>query len=166
VRYRVIGMRMRPWRFATAALAAVAVAAAFATTAAADQYFHTSHATLSPIGDASLQSGFVNDIHTNGATISAQERYVLVGAEPNTTYTVSLNIYTNATCTTLVRSVQTATFTTNAAGNGEAEHTFFQTGPWPPTTPPTLRTVYIQWVFSTEGVPQYETGCIPVVVGG
>lgn len=148
------------------AAAAVAIGAGFTSTAAADQYFHTSHADVSSIGGAPLQSGFVNDIHTNGATISAQERYVLNGAEPNTTYTVSLNIFSDSTCTTLVRSVPTETFTTNAAGNGEAGHTFAQTAPWPPETPPTLRTVYIQWVFSSEGVPQYATDCVPVVVGG
>jgi len=97
---------------------------------------------------------------------SAQERYQLVGAQPNTTYTVALNIFSDSTCTTLTRTVPTETFTTNGAGNGEAAHTFFQTGPWPPPTPPTLRTVYIQWVFSSGGVPQYETGCVPVVLGG
>jgi hypothetical protein len=158
-------MLKRPTRLAVAAVVG-AVAAVFASTAAADQYFHTVHAELTPIGGAPLKSGFVNDIHTNGATISAQERYQLNGAEPNTTYTVALHIYSDSNCTTLTRTIPTATFTTNAAGNGEADHTFFQTGPWPPPAPPTLRTVYIQWVFSSGGVPQYETGCIPVVLGG
>ena len=64
-----------------------------ASTAAADQYFHTSHADLSPIGNAPLESGFVTDIHAQGMTISAQERYHLVGAMPNMTYTVALKIY-------------------------------------------------------------------------
>jgi hypothetical protein len=156
-----------PWRFSVVAAVAGAVVALFASTAAADQYFHTSHADVFSIGGAPLHSGFVNDIHTNGSTISAQERYQLNGAEPNTTYTVALHISnTDPTCTVVNRVFPTATFTTNAAGNGEAGHTFLQTGPWPPVTPPTTRTVYIRWVFTSAAGPQYETGCIPVVVGG
>jgi hypothetical protein len=150
-------------------LAATVAAVAFgtlATVASADQYFHTSHADLQPIGSAPLQSGFVNDIHTNGAEISAQERYQLNGAEPNTTYSVALHIYSTPDCTGVARVRQTATFTTNDAGNGEAGFTFVQTGPWPPTQPPTIRTIYIQWVVSDAAGPQYETACTQVEVGG
>jgi hypothetical protein len=146
------------------------VFAAVASTAIADQYFHTVHLDLTPIGSEPLKSGFVEDIHTNGSQIAALERYVLVGAAPDTTYTVALNIYaTDPTCTATTpapRVIQSATFTTNAAGNGEGEHTFVQTAPWPPPVPPTLRTEYIQWVVSDASGPQYETPCTLVVLGG
>ena len=147
--------------------AAVAAFATVVSTATADQYFHTSHADLSPIGSAPLQSGFVNDIHTNGAEIAAQERYQLNGALPDTTYTVALHLsFVDSTCTVVNATLTTATFTTNSAGNGEAGHTFFQTGPWPPTGPPTIRTVYIRWVVSDTAGPQYQTDCIAVSLGG
>jgi hypothetical protein len=112
----------------------------FASAAAADQSFHTSHAELTPIGNAPLQSGFVNDIHTQGGTIAAQERYVLNGALPNTTYSVALWIYPagSGSCAgATVARFTTETITTNAAGNGEAGHTFFANpnAPPPPAVP-------------------------------
>ena len=161
-------MQGRLWRRAIAAGIAAAVFLAVAGTAAADQYFHTAHLDLSPIGGAPLKSGFVNDVHTNGTINSAQERYQLNGAQPNTTYSVRLNIFnTDSTCSgTPDRFRDTATFTTNGSGNGEGDFTFLQTGPWPPPVPPTLRTVYIQWVISDASGPAYETACTPVVLGG
>ena len=68
--------------------ALIAVPAAFA-----DQVFHTSHAAVHAVAGAPLQSGFVNDIHTNGAVNSAREEYHLNGAQPNTTYEVQLVIF-------------------------------------------------------------------------
>jgi hypothetical protein len=141
---------------------------AAASTALADQYFHTVHLDLSPIGSAPLKSGFVNDIHTNGTQNSAQERYQLNDAVPNNTYSVRLNIYnTNSACSGAPdRFRDTATFTTNGSGNGQGDFTFPQTAPWPPPVPPTLRTVYIQWIISDAAGPEYETDCTPVVLGG
>lgn len=134
-----------------------------ASTAAADQYFHTTHAALTPIGGAPLQSGFVNDVHANGPEISAQERYVLVGAMPDTTYSVALHISVgDPTCTVVSRVRQTSSFTTNGTGNGEGSFTFYQAHPKPPPNP---QQVYIRWVVSSGGVPQYQTDCIPVVIG-
>ena len=99
-------MHRRLWRRGVFAIGiAVAAFAVVAGTATADQYFHTVHVDLTPIGGAPLKSGFVNDIHTNGATISAQERYQLVGAEPDTTYSVMLQIASDPNCTTVTRTV-------------------------------------------------------------
>ena len=144
----------------------VALAAlVFASSAAADQFFHTAHADLMPIGNAPLRSGFVNDIHTQGVTIGAEERYVLNGALPNTTYSVALWIYPrgSGSCAgTPLRIFTTETITTNAAGNGEAGHTFFAAANPPPPNPvPTP----IKWVVSLNGVPQYETECVLVFSG-
>jgi len=134
-----------------------------ASTATADQFFHTSHADLTPIGSAPLQSGFVNDIHTNGVTIAAEERYQLNGAMPDTTYSVALHIsFVDPTCTVVNAVRTTATFTTNESGNGEAGFTFYQASQPPPPNP---RTIYIRWVVSSGGVPQYQTECVRVVVG-
>jgi hypothetical protein len=134
-------------------------------TAAADQSFHTSHADVHPISDAPLRSGFVNDIHTQGVTIGAQELYQLNGAAPGTTYTVALWIYArgSGSCAgTPLRILPTETFTTNAAGNGEAGHTFLANPNAPPPNPvPTP----IKWVFSTGGAAVYETDCVLVFSG-
>jgi hypothetical protein len=147
------------------ALVAALATLFFASAAAADQFFHTAHAELTPIGDAPLRSGFVNDIHTQGVTIGAQERYVLNGARPNTTYSVALWIYArgSGSCAgTPLRMFTTEEITTNASGNGEAGHTFFANpNPPPPNPVPTP----IKWVVSLNGVPQYETGCVLVYSG-
>ena len=68
------------------AVAALVMSLAMAVPASADQAFHTQRIPLSAVGDAPLKSGAVIDIHTQGPTIYAQERYVLVGAEAGTTY--------------------------------------------------------------------------------
>jgi hypothetical protein len=158
----MVGSKLRRHGIALVALV-LGMLPLVASTAAADQYFHTSHAELTPIGTAPLQSGFVNDIHTNGVMISAQERYVLNGAMPDTTYSVALHIsLADPTCTVVNAVRQTSTFTTNPAGNGEANFTFYAAHPLPPPNP---RTIYIRWVVSSGGVPQYQTACIPVSVG-
>ncbi len=149
--------------FRRKALVAVVLALAalpvVASTATADQIFHTSHAALTPIGNAPLRSGFVNDIHTNGVVNSAQERYQLNGAMPTTTYTVTLWVYfSDPTCSAVPPFLfPTSTFTTNASGNGEAGFTFPAS---PSTAPPTLNG--IRWVITSGGVPQYQTACVPV----
>ena len=158
----MMGRQLRRHGIALVALA-VAVLPLVASTAAADQFFHTSHAELTPIGDAPLRSGFVNDIHTGGVTISAQERYQLNGAMPDTTYSVALRISAvDPTCTAVNATVTTETFTTNGSGNGEANHTFFAASPLPPPNP---RVIHIRWVVSSGGVPQYHTDCVAVTVG-
>jgi hypothetical protein len=156
------GRKLRRHGIALVALA-LAVFPLVASTAAADQYFHSSHAELTPIGAAPLQSGFVNDIHTNGVTIAAQERYQLNGAMPDTTYSVALRIsFTDPTCTVVNFVFPTATFTTNGNGNAEANHTFYAASPLPPPNP---RLIYIRWVVSSGGAAQYQTACVPVTVG-
>ena len=152
-------MRKQLWRHTAAAAALALIALPFlVSSATADQAFHTSHAALLPVGSASLRSGFVNDVHTNGVRIYAQERYQLNGAGPDTTYTVALEIaFTDPTCSVADLIIPTTTFTTNASGNGEAGFTFFFPGPAPAD-------LFIKWVISAGGVPQYETGCVPVTL--
>jgi hypothetical protein len=83
------------------------------------------HADLHAVGGAPLQSGFVNDVHTNGVVNGAHQIYHLNGASPNTTYAVTINLYLgDPTCTTAPIAIPTATITTNGAGNGNGRFTF------------------------------------------
>lgn len=140
--------------------ATVAAALAVAAPALADQVFHTSHAAVHPVANAPLRSGFVNDIHTNGAVNSAHEEYHLNGAQPSTTYQVQLLIYPTPNCSGAPFLVApTSTLTTNAAGNGNADATF---PAGPPNNPPLV--VGIVWQFLSGGVPTYATDCVTVTV--
>jgi hypothetical protein len=136
-------------------------AATVAPHAAADQTFHTEQIPLMAVGGAPLQSGFVVDVHANGPTIFAQERYVLVGATSNTSYQVQLNVYpssdTSCSGATLLPPIQEARLVTNGVGNGEAGFTF--TPPGPPAG------IYnLQWQVLNGSTVAYETACTPVAV--
>jgi hypothetical protein len=145
-----------------AAVLALVAVPVFASTAAADMFFHTSHAELTPIGDAPLKSGFVNDMHSEGEVNAAHEVYQLNGALPNTDYVIMLHIYgPDATCTGDGRAVVPTTISTNAAGNGQAIREFAaSTGP---PRPPT--TTHIRWIVTLNGTPVYQTGCVEVISG-
>lgn len=145
---------MLAWLVAGAAL--IAAPGAFA-----DQVFHTSHAAVHSVAGAPLKSGFVNDIHTNGAVNSAREVYQLNGAQPDTTYQVQLLVYGNQSCagSLLFPPFPSATVTTNGAGNGNADFAFAAGS----ANEPPLQ-VGIVWQFLANGVPVYETDCVPVSI--
>ena len=105
--------------FALAAL--MLVPAAFA-----DAVFHSTHAGLSPVSGAPLRNGFVQINHANGPVIFAHDNYVLNGATPNATYTVTLHLSQAAdtTCSSPFVEVPVAQLETNAAGNGVADAVF------------------------------------------
>ena len=142
-------------------VAALVTSMALAVPASADQAFHTQRIPLSAVADAPLKSGAVIDIHAQGPTIYAQERYVLVGAAPGTTYQVTLLVYSDPACAALLFPVPTVTLTTNAAGNAHGKATFYpQDVEGLPRT-----TYYIDWQISVHGgAVAYTTGCIPVVL--
>jgi hypothetical protein len=125
----------------------------------ADQVFHTSHAAVHAVAGAPLQSGFVNDIHSNGVVNSAREEYHLNGAQPNTTYQVQLLFYEDPSCAGSPLSFTTAVLTTNGAGNGNADVTF---SAGPPNSPPLQ--VGIVWQFSANGTAVYTTDCVQVSI--
>jgi hypothetical protein len=146
------------WFFVSAVCAATALG--IAPWAAADQVFHTSHASVRAVAGAPLHSGFVNDIHTNGTVNSAHEEYHLNGAQASTTYQVQLVIFGSQSCVGApLLTIPTAQLTTNAAGNGNANFDF----PAGPANNPPLQ-VGIVWQFLANGVPVYETGCVPVTI--
>ncbi|MFL5647197.1 MAG: hypothetical protein ACJ776_02265 [Chloroflexota bacterium] len=144
-----------------AAATAAAAALAVPSVASADKTFHTLHADLHAVGGAPLQSGFVNDVHTNGVVNGAHEIYHLNGASPNTTYAVTIHLYIgDPTCTTAPIAFPTATITTNGAGNGNGRFTF----PAGPPSPLAGITHGIMWELSTPAGVAYTTDCSPLTL--
>lgn len=139
-------------------LGLVAVTALSNPAARADQVYHSQHIALHAVHDQPLRSGFVENIHANGPTIFAHEIYVLNGAEPDTAYQVTLNIFAlNPTCDgTPAAVLPTALITTNAAGNGRGDAVFL-----PSDVPTALRnaTHGIIWTVSDSSGVAYSSGC-------
>jgi hypothetical protein len=150
--------QMRP-RLLFALPAVIAAASVLVPAATADRVFHTLHADVHPVGAAPLQSGFVNDIHTEGVVNAAHEIYQLNGALPNTTFQVTILFYAaDPTCTSAPAAFPTATLTTNGAGNGTARISF------PAGPPSTLPTSGIRWQFATPAGVAYATDCAPLEI--
>ncbi len=151
-----------PRRILVLAVVSAAALLALATTAHADQAVHTLKAPLSAVGNAPLHSGWVSDSHANGPIIGAHEEYHVNGAGPNTTYQVVIQFYPGVTgCPGGAVPIPTASFTTNASGNGNADWVF-------PGVPPTLITQNSAiWQFVGPGnVVAYQTDCQLVLIGG
>jgi hypothetical protein len=82
-----------------------------------------------------------------------------MGAEPNVTYDVVLTVSVgDPTCTHPSFAMTTATITTDAAGNGAADHLFT------PADAAGLRGLLIggMWQLVEGGTPVYATGCAAV----
>ena len=96
-----------------ATLALGAVALTLAPSALADAVYHSAHIALTPVGASPLRSGFVENVHPNGPNVFAHEQYVLNGAVPNMTYTVTIHITSLAdtTCATPFLNLDTASLT-------------------------------------------------------
>jgi hypothetical protein len=139
-----------------AVFAVGAVVLALAPSALADAVYHSSHIALTPVGAAPLHSGFVENIHPDGPNIFAHEQYVLNGARPNTTYTVTIHVgSTSCDPSASLFSLETSTFTTNPAGNASTFHVF---------TPSDVgalanSTIHAFWTVSTGGSVAYQTTC-------
>ncbi len=132
-----------------------------ATTASADHVYHSEHIALAPEGNAPLFMGFVENIHVNGPQVFALERYVLVGASPNAGYDVALHIsIADPSCGTAEAVLPTASFSTNAAGNGLGQVAL------PPSAADGLHglTIHIVWTVSTGGVEAHHTACTEVTL--
>ena len=146
------------------ALALVVSAIAFALVApiaAADSVYHTEHLALRPVGDAPLRSGFVNNIKANGPTIYAHEVYVLNGATPNETYTVTNNFhYLDPECVDNVFPFDTAVMTTGRSGHARAD-AFFA----PADVAGFEGISGVFWtVRNSDGVVVYQTECTAVTL--
>ena len=102
----------------TASVAAVAV-----PSAAADAVYHTEHLELKAVAGAPLRSGFVQNIKAQGPRIYAHELFVVNGARPNASYSVTRHFFfRDPGCDgALVFASEVATLETNGAGNGRAD---------------------------------------------
>jgi hypothetical protein len=117
-------MRRRFGRNTLAAAASIAALAALPPVAAGDAVYHTQHMKLEPVGDAPLRSGFVQNIKANGPIIYAHEIYVLNGAAPRATYTVTNHFFVgDSHCADPMKEspFDTAVLTTNRSGNARAD---------------------------------------------
>ena len=136
------------------------IAVVLVPAALADQVFHTSHAAAHAVAGAPLQSGFVNDIHTNGTVNAAREEYHLNGAQPNTTYQVQLVIYGDQTCAGSPFATFRPRPCRQTAPETATRISTFAAGP--PNNPPLA--VGIVWQFTANGTPVYATDCVPVSI--
>jgi len=148
-----------PRRIFVLTFASLTAMLALATGAVADQTFHTLKAPLHPLGGAPLRSGWVIDAHANGPIIGAHEEYHLNGASPNTRYQVVIQFSPGVTDCSAAFPVPTANFTTNKAGNGNADWTF----PGGPPAPVTNNSAIWQLV-GPGNVVAYQTDCEVVLI--
>jgi len=125
--------------------------------AGADGTYRSQHIALTPIGDAPLRTGFVENIHVNGPNVYAHENYVLNGADAEVSYQVTLSIWAaNTECSgEPTVQIDTAVLTTNVAGNGKAQAVFT------PEDADGLRggTVSGMWTVSDGASVVYATDC-------
>lgn len=139
-------------------LAAVVVTAGvLAGAAAADRAYHTERLALTGLAGAPGGGSVVN-IHTGGPVLYAHEVYTLKHAVPGT-YQVFLNVFpTSLDCTGFTVALPTASLTTNATGNGQADATFT------PEDAAELRgqTFSISWTVT--GPATYVSPCTVVVL--
>jgi hypothetical protein len=156
-------MRLRlPSRALAAVTASIAGLAAVPAPAGADAVYHTEHMALEPVGDAPLRSGFVNNIKANGPTIYAHEVYVLTGAAPRASYTVTNHFFLgDPSCTDLdaEEAFETAVLRTNRAGNGRAGVVFV-----PADLGGATGGAGVYWTLESAAGGAYQTGCTTVTL--
>lgn len=150
------------YRLAGAAVLLV-VALATAPGASADQVFHSERIALTPVAGAPLRSGFVVDIRPNGPIVYERERYVLIGAAPNTAYDVRFEGFiTNPSCVGAPDfGFLDTTLQTDRFGNAEALVTL------PPSAiPPDAHGLTFGgvWQVLTGGTVAYRTACVPTTL--
>ncbi len=154
-------MLRKHWAQSVIVVWTAALVLGWATTAQADQAFHTTRYPLSSVVDGSVH-GSVIDIHTQGPRIYAQERYALRDVRPGQIYVMNLYAYSDPDCTSLVVPIPgTATMTANAAGNAHGATTFLPAGVegLPRTT------YYLRWqVTDSTGAVVYQTACVAVAL--
>jgi hypothetical protein len=148
-------MNMR--RTAASVVLGLLITGLTALPARADGTYHSQRIALTPVGDAQLRTGFVENIHVNGPNVYAHENYVLNGADADVSYQVTLSIWAaNTECSgepTL--QIDTAVLTTNVAGNAKAQAVFT------PEDADGLRgsTVSGMWTVSAGTTVVYATDC-------
>ena len=147
---------------AMALVVSSALGAALAPSATADMVYHSEHLRLTPIGDAPLRSGFVENIKAQGPQVYAHEIFVLNGALTRTTYTVTRNLSPfDPDCgENGVFASKVAELTTNAAGNARGD-----TKVTPEEVAGFEGVHGVMWkVRDSTGALVYQTGCTAVTL--
>lgn len=126
-----------------------------AVTASADNVYHSER--LEFVGADADFHGQVINIHPNGVVNGALERYQVIGAAPQTSYDVWIQVCSVGGFADFIR---TAGIVTDRRGNGHARAKF---------TPAELApfagaTISIRWVLKTDGVITYTTACTEVTI--
>jgi hypothetical protein len=130
--------------------------------AAADSVYHTEKLPFAAVGDRPFRSGFVLNIKAEGPTIYAHEVYVLSGAAPRATYTVTNNFYVaDPECLgTDIFPTDTAVMATGPRGNARADVFFV------PADVEGFEGVHgVIWTLrDPEGDVAYQTTCTAVTL--
>jgi hypothetical protein len=141
-----------------AVIATAVFTAAFASTASADQAYHTERLALHAVSSGAPGGGMVVNAHANGPNVYAHEIYVLNGAAPGT-YQVTLHIFpTSLNCTGGSVLIPTATLSTNAHGNGQADAKFT------PEDAAALRGLTLSAFWTISGPATYATDCTVITL--
>jgi hypothetical protein len=139
------------------------------TLALADQDFHTERLSffLTAEGAAAepphppLRSGHIVDIHANGPQIGALERYMINGAQANSSYDVVLELFEGDCEGAESPSMTTTTLETNQQGNAHGGFVFTAED----LVPFSGAVVGVRWTLvDVEGIIAYATPCIVVTV--
>ena len=141
-------------------VSAAVVAALLPAVAAADRVYHSEHLRLTPVGEAPLRSGFVENIKAEGPRIYAHEIFVLNGARARTTYTVTRHFFLGETCSGTVFAQEIATLETNVRGNAHGD--LFVA---PADVEGFEGKHGVMWTFeNASGAVAYETRCTTVTI--
>ena len=153
-------MHGSPLRRALVFLASAIAFAVLVPAAAADSVYQTERLPLASVGGAPLRSGFVLNIKANGPTIYAHEIYVLDGAAPGETYTVTNNFYDGDRCVGDFFPIDTATLIAGPRGNATGDVFFV------PADVEGLEGVHgVFWtVRDSNGDLAYQTTCTAVTL--
>jgi hypothetical protein len=153
--------RLRPPLWLTGSAVAIAVAA-ITSPAAADSVYHSEHLDFAAPSGAPLRSGFVENIKAQGPTVYAHELFVLNGAAPRTTYSVTRDFFfDDPGCEgDLVFHEHVATLRTNTSGNARGD-AFVE-----PADVDGFAGVHgVMWTVRTAaGVVAYQTTCTAVTL--
>ena len=157
-------MNVRRARLPLALVVTTAAVAALAPLAVADAVYHTEHLSLTPVGNEPLRSGYVQNIKAEGPRLYARELFVLDGAAPSTTYTVTRNFFVfgpGCDPAGFVFRSPVGTITTNAGGNRMDEAVIR-----PENVPGFLIGTHgVLWTVSdASGALQYQTACTTVTL--
>ena len=126
---------------------------ALASTASADQAYHTERLALHAVTSGAPGGGMVVNAHADGPIVYAHEIYVLNQATPGM-YQVTLHIFpTTLDCTGTSLALPTAMLTTNGEGNAKADVKFT------PEEAAAIRGLTVSAFWTISGPATYATDC-------